>query len=759
MKNKSYFQISKIILFLALFCFSAGISIAYQKRLENWQASSSFYETLAIAIDWQSRIWVATSGGVYSFDTLTKEIKEFRNINALESLDATAIICDSVRKQIIIGSGDGVIDIYSEDKKWFHDLSIKTDRNITNRRINDFLIKDSKLFVATSFGLAIFDLEKKVFRESVFQFGNFQKETNTNKVFIQDNIIWVGTDAGIAVANIDSISNRFSWKNYTTADSLSDNTVLSFASYQNSVYIALKNSFGKIVSGLYVKDRDFSSIYMKSYGNNLFISNLFSLLILPKDELIKIEHPGFISCFDFGGSIDNPLIAIGYSNQGAGYFINGKFTRIPINTPKTNQFTELDIDPKGRLWASTAISTAGAGFESFDSKTWTLFNVEDDKYKQILTNSYFRIKALTDGRIVASSWGTGVLIFEEKADSNIFSNYDTKNSCIKPTLPDHDTYVVMGKAEQDNNGTVWVINFGVKSSPGSVLFSIDKDNNMHCYENRLNPGNRAFLTLAIDRYGTKWLGSEEDGLGLYYFNEMGTPDNPKDDKFDMLTTSNKLISNIQRALAFDKSGWLWIGTVFGVSVLHNPDFVISGFQPIIQKEVFILKGQKINDILVDPLNNKWFATNSGIWILNEDGSDTIATYNTSNSPLATNEILSLALNEQTGTLYIGTRNQLYMASTQSVQPLESYSLNCYPQPFYSGLDKELFIDGLAADSDVRILTSNGEFIRSITTRSKITTWDGRDSSGNLVSSGIYLIVTSSSSTNTSSVGKIAVIRK
>ena len=126
---------------------------------------------------------------------------------------------------------------------------------------------------------------------------------------------------------------------------------------------------------------------------------------------------------------------------------------------------------------------------------------------------------------------------------------------------------------------------------------------------------------------------------------------------------------------------------------------------------------------------------------------------------ASNTVLSLALDDRTGKVFFGTDNGLSEAMSLSVLPLDAYAIRCFPQPYYNNSDKELVIEGLTQDSELKILTTNGELVRTIVTSSRKAVWDGQDDKGNPVSTGIYIISASSHTAGANSVGKIAVIRK
>ena len=93
-----------------------------------------------------------------------------------------------------------------------------------------------------------------------------------------------------------------------------------------------------------------------------------------------------------------------------------------------------------------------------------------------------------------------------------------------------------------------------------------------------------------------------------------------------------------------------------------------------------------------------------------------------------------------------------------MRPLAGFDVRCFPQPFRSGSDAQLVIDGLAPDTEVRIMSSNGIMVSAIIARGRQALWDGRDVGGNHVPPGINMASVSSASTGTSAVIKIAVTR-
>ena len=124
---------------IALFLLASYTSLYSQVRLDNWKTYSSMNTVRAATIDSSGHIWAATSGGVFRYDTTTKEIIEFRNIDALLSLDITAIAYNPANKSVYVGSFDGSIDIISENLTISHITDIRYQTTLTKRKINSFL--------------------------------------------------------------------------------------------------------------------------------------------------------------------------------------------------------------------------------------------------------------------------------------------------------------------------------------------------------------------------------------------------------------------------------------------------------------------------------------------------------------------------------------------------------------------------------------------------------------------------------------------
>ena len=70
------------------------------------------------------------------------------------------------------------------------------------------------------------------------------------------------------------------------------------------------------------------------------------------------------------------------------------------------------------------------------------------------------------------------------------------------------------------------------------------------------------------------------------------------------------------------------------------------------------------------------------------------------------------------------------------------------------------VDGLTEGSSLKIFTVDGALVRAVDTPGgRLGFWDGRDDRGDLVSSGVYVVIAYSADGTETGTTKVAVIRK
>jgi hypothetical protein len=119
-------------------------------------------------------------------------------------------------------------------------------------------------------------------------------------------------------------------------------------------------------------------------------------------------------------------------------------------------------------------------------------------------------------------------------------------------------------------------------------------------------------------------------------------------------------------------------------------------------------------------------------------------FTTDNSPLPSNTIESIAINDLSGEVFIGTSKGIvsYMSdATKPSEKLENDNIHAYPNPVTSTYNGKISIVGLTMDCNVKIVDAAGYLVNEGTSNGGMYTWNGRDKRGEKVTSGVYYVLT------------------
>jgi flagellar hook assembly protein FlgD len=112
-------------------------------------------------------------------------------------------------------------------------------------------------------------------------------------------------------------------------------------------------------------------------------------------------------------------------------------------------------------------------------------------------------------------------------------------------------------------------------------------------------------------------------------------------------------------------------------------------------------------------------------------------------------------------MYFGTIKGLSSLEVAAVQTLRSITtLDVGPNPYLVPSTTRLTIRNLSADASIKIIMTSGALVLQFKAQGGGRAfWDGRDSEGNVVPSGIYFVVAFSDNGNQTGTAKIAVVRR
>ena len=420
----------------------------------------------------------------------------------------------------------------------------------------------------------------------------------------------------------------------------------------------------------------------------------------------------------------------------------------------------------GGLWGHLIDAGRPGTIQVLDKENWTIY---DDNIAAKTGIKYIDVNSVDvdplDPNHVFAGAKSGLYEFQ---NGKFIKHYNSENSLITSFNNIDKNYQLVTSVKFDTDGNLWMLNSQSPSNQSLIEYTKEGKWVSHHKPELYNLG--SLECLMQDSRGLLWFVNNYHGLPSIYCYQAST------DQLNIYSSfvnedGITLTPNYVRYVTEDKNHDMWIGTNIGPLLLYKKD--ITSDTPIFtQVKVprndgtnyadYLLSGVDISCIAIDGGNRKWFGTNgNGIYVISNDCLTQIYHFTTNNSNLLSNNIESIAINEQTGEVFVGTDKGLcsYMSDAGSPNSeMTKDNVWAYPNPVKPTYTGRITITGLSFDSDVKIVTANGILVNQGRSNGGIYTWDGKDQNGKKVASGIYMVETATSDGNKGTVCKIAIIK-
>ncbi len=708
---------------------------ALQAGLWDWK---SFTPTLQFRdlIPADSLVWCATEGGLLAFDPGTGSFETRTNTEGLAYNEMTAMIADG-SGALWLGFANGVLQRFEPATgQWtvFDDFK--------GHPVSRLRIQGDSLFVGMDVGLSLFLVSRREVKETYRWLGSsFSMEVPVRDVLIHQGRVWAAVDKGIAHAALrdENLLDPASWTDVTFPRPV--NEISCLAQWNGSLAAGC-------ATGVYVRNGDGWDLLSNGFPNARL-----SRLADQGGALLAATAAG---CYRWNGlqwilAAEGTGDCLSLASDGRGLWIgttNGLWNQRepsapPVlhqpNGPSGNRFLDMTVDREGVLWCASDFF-AGKGFSRFDGHEW--LNVNRGNHPEIGSNDMGCVAADLQNRKWFGTWGNGVLQME---GDTLFRQFNPLNGYLSGSVATNLNYAVVSDIAVEPSGTVWILNYNAVSGLPLVAVTSDPD-----WEYYPSPGGfKNLKCVAVDGENRKWIGTEEDGVLI--LDDAGTPEDATDDpEVERLTKADGLSSDAITALAVDQDGTVWIGTDDGLYYFSFGTL----------RQINLYYQDAVAALMVDGVNNVWVGTHIGVGYFS---ASTYASthYTAANSPLVSDQVASLACDEKSGAVYIGTDKGLSMIETPfSKNVSELGVLSLYPNPFVPVSHRSLTVDGLAKNTSVCLYTLNGFLVRRFPVSNatgRTLLWDGTNDRGEEVAGGIYLVIARTED-GRQAVGKVAVVR-
>jgi hypothetical protein len=734
-----------------------------------WREHIPYSKSIDVEETNDGLIYCASTAGLFTYNKTNGEINVLSRLSELSDQEFASIEYDKVTGVLLIAYVNSNIDIIYPDKTIMNLPDIKLKNIVGGKSINSIIFINKFAYLACDFGIVVIDLTRREVKDTYYIAPNGVQLIIHDIAYNGTEMI-AATDNGIYRAdyNDPNIFNYTGWHKDTTLVEPNANYT-SAASFQGKFYAVKFQPAWGLDTALVWSNNAWS--YFDINGWELsFFDNDDNFLYYGDYYYIKaldanmVQHGyGDITMYP-NANLKNAVCDADGSFWVAD-FVNGlvlvhpdfTYEKFFPNGPSSSAGWTL-ASRGGTVWVSTGVISGDAaedvkyGVFRFADNQWQSYDCTNDAiYQQLCSygskaTNCVAIDPSDPNHAFIGSWGSGILEYRKEGG---VAHYNAYNSTLHSIVTD-TSKVNVGGVEFDDEGNLWSVNCS-NSKPVSVR----KPNGqwLDFFISDPNASSFSFYNMVIDDYGQKWFcaRNSSNGEGVCVFKEKSINET-YNGSYRRLTDdvgNGALPDMYVRSLAKDKDGSIWIGTNKGVAVVYNPGNVFSGDNFDAQKIIiqqdgynqYLLETEFVTAIAVDGANRKWFGTyGGGVFFMSADGQKQLLTFNVDNSPLPSNSINGITVDDVSGEVFIATDKGIISYRGDATEGGDLCSdYYAFPNPVKSEYHGPIAIRGLVANADVKIADVAGNVVYHTKANGGEAIWYGTNFSGERAKTGVYVV--------------------
>ncbi len=719
----------------------------------------------------QDRVYCSTESSVYSVHLTDFSMEKLTKVTGLSDIATVGVYYSQHHQLLLIIYANSNIDIFQQGE--VHNISdIKRKNILGDKTIYSVHFSEDVAYLACGFGVVVLDLKKREIKDT-YSITSNPGGTPVKGIADDGTYLYVTTTAGVfrALKNDPFLVDFNRWTLLGPAYGLYAASYSDVVQFQDKIYLARGDS-------LFVQQGDSWILYYRRPN-----CNIVDLTV--SDSMMFASHIGngctAVTFFYADGRRDSFFSAQPKQAVWAGGYVwiadlyqgllrvkdqyaepiypNGPYTSRVFALAVNSNSHSVYVAPGG--WTPSYYFTFNRdGFFTKIDGWWSHYNYENTPG---LTDSFDFVAVAIykpTGRVFFGSLWNGLVEFDDT--DKIVAQYSKKNSTLAGTVGDSLRVKATGIAF-DRYGNMWVSNLGAldpivcRKADGQWL--------------RLKPSfpiEQNWVThVLVDNYDQVWFVLPRNGLMV--LNHGGSLESTADDQYKKLINvpgSGNLPTLQVNCFAKDQDGTIWVGTDQGIAVFYCPGALFSASGCEAQRIVvtsggfagYLLETEIVNTIAIDGANRKWIGTNNGLWLFSADGTQQLAHFTADNSPLFSNNVLALAIDQGTGEVYVGTdrgiivyRGDAIQGTPGTCQPL------VYPNPVRENYQGPVVISGLGQNAEVKITDAYGDLVYQTKALGGQALWDGRTVGGRRVPTGVYMVWSMESNGSSTCMTRLLVI--
>lgn len=735
---------------------TANLLLAQSYSIGSWREHLPYIHAKKI-VEGKNRIFCSTEDGFYSLQLDDNSIKRFSKLNGLSDFGVSTISYSNDYNLVVIAYNNTNIDLLYNDNSVVNISDIQRKNIPGNKVINTVYISGRFAYLGCGFGIVVLDLQRKEIKDTYY-IGFNGASINVFQVAEDATYFYAATEDGVYQANKanPSLNNFNNWTkiiddylnsgDFNQAVVFNNNLFVNYSRASSDTILAWNGAWGvPLPNELKVTNKNY---LVSSTNNHLNVVNSFSFSEFDNSlSRTRYIDGTLISSPEFRGGISDNTgkIWIADRNKGMLKIVNGNYEAVVPDGPNSSAVSDIKFS-EGLMWAIHGPKNRGynnayqlLGFSYLDNGNWTTYDgvsAQTPLFNQYVF--YDNVTTVIDpsdkNHIFVGASGPGLLEF---SNGNPVKFYRDTNSTLLQQTNNPGQVKVHGLALDDDRN-LWVGNAGT-----TRVLQVLKNNGSWKAFSFLGLINNSTKCgqLLIDDNGYKWLpifeniGGDE---GLLVFNDNGTIDDLNDDESQIVEFG----SNRVRCIEKDLDGTIWAGTDQGIYLFYPPN--LTPQQILIKQDnsfQYLLATDAITTIAVDGANRKWVGTeNSGLYLFSSDGQTQIQHFTASGSPLFSDNITALAINDLTGEVFIGTDKGIISYQSDATPGKKSCGdLVAYPNPVRREYNGPIAVKGVVANGTFKVTDISGGLVFEGKCLGGQAVWDGRNIKGDMVTTGVYII--------------------
>lgn len=743
-----------------------------QWAMGEWRTHLSYHQASALTAS-NNNIYALSEGNLFSVNIEYDEIRTHTKVNGLSGTSIACIKYNKEKDLLLILYKDGLIDIVKPNGitsiSDFHNKQM-----VSTKEVNDIFFYENNAYLSTHFGILELNLTKKEI-SNTFYIGVNASDVVVLQTLEYDSYLYAISEDSIYKASLSS-ANLLDYNDWERELPLPGNgKIQAIQSFNGNLYLLRSGN-------IYVKSNGNWSEAVKTGISDIKVSNGY-LLMHSVNQAFRIAADGSEHIINTDFTIrditydmsrnqywiaenDNGLVKL---NSDGNFIMSYKPSGPAANSAWDMVFAgdKLFVVPGGR---------EGAQF----LRQGVIMILEDGEWTNILNNEItsqtgkpaldfmsVAVNPNDKNHFFVSSYGTGLYEFKENI---LHAHYTPSNSTLESILNyDENYYTRSDGVTFDAEGNLFVVNSRSNLTIPIKILSHDKQWYQSYYSSSLNMQTLSKIMISTRNTNQKWVLSHRSSPGVLIFDDNGTISDISDDRsifYSSFFDGDETVAfRYIYSIAQDDNGVVWIGTDKGPFLFYNTENVFNSDYICTRIKVprndgtnladYLLENEAVKAIAIDGANRKWLGTSSsGVYLMSENGQETIHHFTTSNSPLPSNEILSIAINP-TGEVFFGTTNGIISYQSDASIPSSNYhNIYAYPNPVRNNYHGPITITGLIENTQIRITDLYGNLVCNTRSNGGIATWDGKDARGRRVNTGVYFVICVNEDGTQSTVTKI-----